>query len=72
VLTELLLMRNLFIKAVGIEYEEFVETNILPAIGMNSSGFNYTQDVVDRRAIGVIPLPHGQRVEGEQTCLVTY
>eukprot|EP01102_Stenamoeba_stenopodia_P003345 TRINITY_DN1329_c0_g1_i2.p1 TRINITY_DN1329_c0_g1~~TRINITY_DN1329_c0_g1_i2.p1 ORF type:complete len:415 (+),score=57.04 TRINITY_DN1329_c0_g1_i2:106-1350(+) len=49
-------------RAVGIEYEQFVETNILPVIGMTSSGFNYTQDIIDRRAIGVIPIPGG-RVE---------
>ena len=38
----------------GEEYEDYMVDNIFTPIGMNSSGFVFTQDVIDKMAVGYL------------------
>jgi CubicO group peptidase (beta-lactamase class C family) len=40
-------------RVTGMEYEEYVQKQMLWPLGMRSSGFNYTQDVLERMAVGL-------------------
>jgi len=43
------------IEGVDVVFEEFVQTNILNPLSMGSTGFNYTEEVLERLAVGYNP-----------------
>jgi len=36
----------------GVKYEDYIQENILDPLGMTNTGFNFTQEIIDKMAVG--------------------